>query len=200
MECKIFDSELKILEILWEGGEVSAKDVALRAAELVGWSKTTTYTVLKKCVEKGLVERTDPGFRCRALVSREEVRQRETRGLIDRMYGGRADRLVASLLEGRALDKAEIARLRQLVEVHSQAIKSMAVWDDELFRLFIDYLPFETSEGRLTGRTLKKAGEAVCVESVPRFQQLKPVFLAQGRLLICTGYVYDEELVTKMAR
>ena len=32
------------------------------------------------------------------------------------MYGGRADRLVASLLEGRALDKAEIARLRQLVE------------------------------------------------------------------------------------
>ena len=37
MECKIFDSELKILEILWEGGEASAKDVALRAAELVGW-------------------------------------------------------------------------------------------------------------------------------------------------------------------
>ena len=116
MEYKIFDSELKILEILWEGGEASAKDVALRAAELVGWSKTTTYTVLKKCVEKGLAERTDPGFRCRALVSREEVRQRETRGLIDRMYGGSADRLVASLLVGKALSGEEIARLRRLVE------------------------------------------------------------------------------------
>ena len=116
MECKIFDSELKILEILWEGGEVSAKDVALRAAELVGWSKTTTYTMLKNCVEKGLVERTDPGFLCRALVSREEVRQQETRGLIDRMYGGSADRLVASLLDGRALSGEEIARLRRLVE------------------------------------------------------------------------------------
>ena len=98
------------------------------------------------------------------------------------------------------LSQEEPERLRQLVEVHSQAIKSMAVWDDGLFRLFIDYLTFETSEGSLTGRGLKRAGAGTWVGSVPRFQQLKPVFLAQGRLLICTGYVYDEELVTKMAR
>ena len=116
MECKIFDSELKILEILWEGGEVPAKDVALRAAELVGWSKTTTYTVLKKCVEKGLVERTEPGFRCRALVTRQEAQRRETQGLIDRMYGGSSDRLVASLLDGKTLSHEEIVRLRRLVE------------------------------------------------------------------------------------
>ena len=56
MEYKIFDSELKILEILWESGPLSAKEVAAAAAGQVGWSKTTTYTMLKKCVEKGLVE------------------------------------------------------------------------------------------------------------------------------------------------
>ena len=116
MEYKIFDSELKILEILWESGGASAKDVAARAMELVGWSKTTTYTVLKKCVEKGLVERSEPGFRCQALVSRREVQRSETRGLIDRMYGGSADRLVASLLDGKTLSSEEIVRLRQLVE------------------------------------------------------------------------------------
>lgn len=116
MENKIYDSELKVLEILWDGGELTAKDIAVQAAELAGWSKTTTYTVLKKCVEKGLVERTEPGFRCRASVSREEVQKRETWGLIDRMYGGSADRLVASLLEGRALSSQEIERLRRLVE------------------------------------------------------------------------------------
>ena len=116
MEYKIFDSELKVLEILWEGGELSAKDVAAKAAGQVGWSKTTTYTVLKKCVDKGLVQRTDPGFLCQALVSREDVRQRETRELIDRMYGGHADRLVASLLEGKALSSGEIGRLRRMVE------------------------------------------------------------------------------------
>lgn len=116
MEYKIYDSELKILEILWEDGERTAKDIAALAAAQVGWSKTTTYTVVKKCVEKGLVERTEPGFRCRALVSREEVQRQETRGLIDRMYGGSADRLVASLLDGRALSGEEISRLRRLVE------------------------------------------------------------------------------------
>ena len=116
MEYKIFDSELKILEFLWDGGELTAKDIAARAAEQVGWSKTTTYTVLKKCVEKGLVERTEPGFRCRALVTRQEAQQRETQGLIDRMYGGAADRLVASLLEGKALSAEGIDRLRKLVE------------------------------------------------------------------------------------
>ena len=116
MEYKIFDSELKVLEFLWDGGELTARDIAAQAKEQVGWSKTTTYTVLKKCVEKGLVARTEPGFRCCALVTRQEAQRRETQGLIDRMYGGAADRLVASLLEGKALSADEIDRLRKLVE------------------------------------------------------------------------------------
>lgn len=116
MEYKIFDSELKILEFLWDSGELTAKDIAALAKEQVGWSKTTTYTVLKKCVEKGLVERTEPGFHCRALITRQEAQRRETQGLIDRMYGGAADRLVASLLEGKVLSAEEIDRLRKLVE------------------------------------------------------------------------------------
>lgn len=116
MEYRIFDSELKILELLWENGETHARDVAAEAARQVGWSKTTTYTVLKKCVEKGLVERSEPGFRCRALVSRQEVQRRETRELIDRMYGGSSDRLVASLLDGKTLSREEDDRLRRLVE------------------------------------------------------------------------------------
>ena len=78
-------------------------------------------------------------------------------------------------------------RLKGIVSVHAEAIKAMAVWDEELFRLFIDYLSFETSEGLMTGAALKRAGEAVWVHSVPKFKQLKPIFMAQGRLLTCTG-------------
>ena len=116
MEYKLYDSELKLLEILWDSGELPARDVAAQAADAVGWSKTTTSTVLKKCVEKGLVERTEPGFLCRPVITREEAQRRETLGLIDRMYGGSADRLVASLLDGKTLSGDEIVRLRQLVE------------------------------------------------------------------------------------
>ena len=90
-------------------------------------------------------------------------------------------------------------RLKGIVSVHAEAIKAMAAWDDELFRLFIDYLSFETSEGLMTGAALKRAGEAVWVHSVPKFKQLKPIFMAQGRLLICTGYASDQELIQAMA-
>ena len=86
------------------------------AAEAAGWSKTTTYTVLNKCADKGLIQRRDPGFRCQALVSRADAQRRETRGLIDRMYGGSADLLVASLLGKGRLSAGEIERLKKRVE------------------------------------------------------------------------------------
>lgn len=90
--------------------------------------------------------------------------------------------------------------LSQIVNTHVRAIKSIAVWDDTLFALFIDYLPFETSEGTFTGAMLKKVKEATWVSSVSRFKQLKPIFMAQGKLLICTGYTFDEELISKLSR
>lgn len=116
MELKLFDSERKIMESLWDAGELSAKELADRLKVQVGWSKTTTYTVLKKCIDKGAVRRTDPGFRCAALVSREEVRAQDTNELIDRMYGGSADLLVASLLGQKKLSSGEISHLKKLIE------------------------------------------------------------------------------------
>lgn len=100
---------------------------------------------------------------------------------------------------GNMAHNGEELLLGNIINTHVQAIKSMAVWDDRLFKLFIDYLPFETSEGTRTGLFLKQAGGAEWISSVPRFKQLKPVFMAQGRLLICTGYTNDEELVRKLA-
>ncbi len=113
---KLFDSEMKVMEILWKEGELTAKQLAEILAEETGWSKTTTYTVLKKCVEKGAVERTDPGFHCRALVSLEEVRQTQTTALIDKLYGGKPDKLVASLVSGRKLSREELENLKKMIE------------------------------------------------------------------------------------
>ena len=116
MSGKLYESELKVMEVLWREGEASAKRIAEVLRDEVGWSKTTSYTVLKKCVDKGAVERTEPGFVCRAKVTRAEAQRYETDELIARMYGGRADRLVAALLDGGRLGPEELARLRALVE------------------------------------------------------------------------------------
>ena len=116
MNRKLYESELKVMEVLWREGEASAKQIAEALKGEVGWSKTTTYTVIKKCVDKGAIERSEPGFVCRAKISREEAQRCETDELIDRMYGGRADRLVAALLDGGRIGPEELARLRALVD------------------------------------------------------------------------------------
>lgn len=116
MERKLFDSERKVLEVLWDNGDLSAKELAQRLQAQVGWSKTTTYTVIKKCIEKKVLSRTDPGFLCRALVTREAVREQETDALIDKMYGGSADLLVSALLGRNRLSAGEVERLKKRIE------------------------------------------------------------------------------------
>lgn len=114
-KIKLYDSELRVMELLWEG-EMSAKEIALRLKEQAGWSKTTTYTVIKKCVDKGAVSRVEPGFVCRAEITRSEAQAYETEELLDRMYGGRADCLIAALIGGGRLSAEEIASLKRMVE------------------------------------------------------------------------------------
>ena len=115
MGIKLFDSELKLMALVWDHGELSAKALSALCAEQTGWSKTTTYTVIKKCIDKGALERRDPGFVCRALVSREEAQRNETDELIDKLYDGSADLLVASLLSRHQLSAEQIEKLRSII-------------------------------------------------------------------------------------
>ena len=116
MKIKLFDSELKIMDVLWKGGDTSAKRVAEILKEQVGWSRTTTYTLIKRCIDKGAIERLEPNFICHPLVTIEQARELETTELIDKMYGGAADQLVASILGWRTLSPEEIRRLKEIVK------------------------------------------------------------------------------------
>ena len=113
---KLFDSELKVMEIVWEREPVSAKDISLAAADALGWNKNTTYTVIKKLVEKGAIKREDPGFICTSLVSRREAQKTETRRLAERLFGGSRKALFSALLEDERLSDEDIADLRRMIE------------------------------------------------------------------------------------
>ena len=112
----LFDSELKIMLLLWESEPISAKDLAIIAKDLFGWNKNTTYTVIKKLVDKGVILRSEPGFMCTSLVKREDARRSETESLIDRLYHGSKKALFSALLEDEKLSKQDIDELRQLLE------------------------------------------------------------------------------------
>ncbi len=113
MTEKLFPSEIKVMEIIWAKGEVSAKEIAAALAESAGWSKTTTYTVIKKCVEKGAITRREPGFVCTAAISREEVQSSEAQELIDRLFGGAPDLLVSALVSSGKINAEQLAALRE---------------------------------------------------------------------------------------
>lgn len=113
---KLFDSELKVMEIVWEGEPISAKQVSLIAAEQIGWNKNTTYTVLKKLEGKGYIKRQEPGFICSSLVSREEVCKAEAKSIVDRLFDGSKKAFFSALLEDEELSSAELDELRRMID------------------------------------------------------------------------------------
>ena len=113
---KLFDSEWKVMEVLWQEGDTTAKALSLRLADSAGWNKNTTYTVIKKCIEKGAIERQEPSFLCHACITKEAAQREEADALLDKGFGGSAELLFASVLSGRKLKKEELERLRALVE------------------------------------------------------------------------------------
>lgn len=115
MEIKLFDSELKIMDVLWREGDATAKHISDVLKEEVGWNMNTTYTLIKRCIKKGAIERSEPNFMCHALISKEAVQESETDELIDKVYDGSADKLFAALLGRKKLSAEQIDKLKQIV-------------------------------------------------------------------------------------
>lgn len=113
---KLFDSELKLMELLWQNEPVSAKELSLLAAKSAGWNKNTTYTVIKKLIEKQAIKREEPGFICTSLVRKEEVGRAETESLIDRLYGGSKTAFFSALINNEALSEQDIEDLKAMIE------------------------------------------------------------------------------------
>ena len=116
MEIKLFDSELRVMEVLWKQGSLHAGQIAKFLKADIGWSRNTTYTVINKCIEKGAIRREEPKFMCHALIGREEVQRQEVDALMGRMFGGSVERLFAAMVGDRQLTRDEITGLRRLVE------------------------------------------------------------------------------------
>ena len=116
MDIKLFDSELKVMAVLWRDGDVPAKHIAKLLTEELGWNVNTTYTLIKRCIKKGAIERSEPNFMCHALVSKEVVQEAETNDLINKIYDGSANNLFAALLGKKKIFAEQIERLKQIVD------------------------------------------------------------------------------------
>lgn len=115
MNIKLFDSELKVMNIIWEQGEMPAKSIANVLFKEIGWNVNTTYTLIKRCIKKGAIERMEPNFVCRAIIPKEDVQELETDELIGKIYEGSIDKLFAALLSKKNLSPEQIEKIKKII-------------------------------------------------------------------------------------
>ena len=110
---KIFDSELRFCEILWEHQPVKSSELVRLCAEKLGWKKSTTYPVIKRLTERGVVRTEDAVVT--ALVSRGEVQCAESRASVERKFRGSLPGFLSAFVGGRGLSAEEADELRRMI-------------------------------------------------------------------------------------
>lgn len=87
----------------------------------------------------------------------------------------------------------------RILSTHELCIKSIAVDNEELFRIFFDYFSFETTFGSMNGKQLRQYGKPIVYTPlVDRFKNLSQIFFARDCLLVNAGYVFDRQLLERM--
>ncbi len=110
---KIFDSELRFCEILWERQPVKSSELVQLCAQRLGWKKSTTYTVIKRLTERGVVQTENAVVTAR--VSRDEVQRAESRAFVERNFSGSLPSFLNAFVGGRGLSAEEADELRRMI-------------------------------------------------------------------------------------
>lgn len=114
-DIRLHEGELNIMELLWSNKALAAKDISKIIKEYIGWEKNTTYTVIKRLIEKGAIKREDPGFVCRATISKKVVQSIETKVLLNKLYNGSLSTFLTDYLKNQDLSKAELLELQRII-------------------------------------------------------------------------------------
>ncbi|MDR1745288.1 MAG: BlaI/MecI/CopY family transcriptional regulator [Planctomycetota bacterium] len=116
MKALLFESEIRVMECLWANGDTPAAELVPVLEEQVGWNKNTTYTIIKKLIAKGYVERSEPRFVCHPLITREDVEKAHAEDLVERLYGGSNLLFLSAFVKNQKLSANEIGDLRALID------------------------------------------------------------------------------------
>ena len=114
----ITDGEWNVLSCLWENAPQTARALTASLASSVGWSRSTTLTVLRRMTEKGLLlceEGTDGIRTYRTELSQEAVTLRETEQFLDRIFGGSLSMMLSAMTAGKRLTGEEIDALYEVL-------------------------------------------------------------------------------------
>ena len=111
---KIFESEYRFCLILWEHEPISSRELSELCKEKLGWSKTTTYTVIKRLSYRGVVKNENAVVT--SLVSKDEAQKAEIDELVEKKFEGSLPAFIAAFAKRQKLSDKEIEEIERIIE------------------------------------------------------------------------------------
>ncbi len=111
---KIFESEYRFCLILWEHEPVKSSEMVSLCKEKLGWKPTTTYTVIKRLAERGVLKNENTIVT--ALVSKDAVQTAEIEELVEKKFEGSLPAFVAAFTRHRGMTREEIDQVQRMID------------------------------------------------------------------------------------
>ena len=115
---KIFESEYRFCLILWENEPVNSTKLVALCKEQLGWSKATTYTVIRRLAERGVLKNENAVVT--ALVSKEQVQESELEQMVEKTFEGSIPSFIAAFSRSKRLTDQEIAQLQEMIDSYKK--------------------------------------------------------------------------------
>lgn len=111
---KVFESEYRFCLILWEHEPVRSSELVSLCREQLGWKPTTTYTVIKRLSERGVL--VNENSVVRALVTKDDVQAAEIDELVEKKFGGSLPAFIAAFAKNRRFSKTELDEVQRMID------------------------------------------------------------------------------------
>lgn len=115
---KIFESEYRFCLLLWEYEPINSTHLAHLCRKKLGWSKATTYTVLRRLAERGVLKNENATVT--SLVSKQEVQRSRLRQMVDETFEGSVPAFIAAFSHSKRLSKSEVDQLREMIDNYKE--------------------------------------------------------------------------------
>ena len=114
----IHDSEYRLCLILWEVGPINSTKLVKICKERIGWAKATTYTVIRRLSERGILKNENTIVSM--LHTKEEVQQSAMERMLNKTFEGSLPGFVAAFLNGKGITPGEAEEIRAMLEAYEK--------------------------------------------------------------------------------
>ena len=111
---KVFESEYRFCLILWENEPVKTTELVTLCGERLGWKPTTTYTVIKRLSERGILENNNKIVT--SLVSKDEIQAAELNEMVEKTFEGSLPAFIAAFTKHRKISEKELDEVQAMID------------------------------------------------------------------------------------